>query len=300
MAALISDSVSRGDKSVDWLISKINEWYGIPWVQLIVVVLVLLISVVVTRKYSRPKINLSYQISTKRLIGYSSQELPEGFVVSFRGNEVERLYRTRVVLWNNGNSTIRGDDIVPHDSLRLSSRLQKYNLNIFDVKVIKVTRSVIKFEVRPDASRKSVNLNFDYLDSGDGAVVEILYDWYVGSEPSLGNPFASEPEALIQLVGSVRGLPRGATECGESFYSKKWRYRWELPRLFMPIIFASILIVLGSSYFQNFIFGASGSQADADVVTKFSFGLTVLFAIAVGIYGFLVHRRRYPKSLHIP
>ncbi|WP_147431876.1 hypothetical protein [Motilibacter peucedani] len=112
------------------------------------------------------------------------------------GRPIERLSRTRAAVFNERGDTVRGGDIVELDRLRLELPDGDAPLN---VRILTSSRDQIGFNAVVDPIKpSSVLLTFDFLDAGDGGIVEVLHQ---GTEaPS--------------LEGTVRGarLHRAAKE----------------------------------------------------------------------------------------
>ena len=149
-------------------INTILELLSPGWVGTIVGLLGLM-AAVVTYLLTRPRTRLAYCYTGKRLLGLTTDGLPEGITVHYRGQDIPRLTRTLVVLWNVGEKTILGDDIVAADPLRLKLRGDG---RVLAATVLKTKRDVCEIKVLPNASCPSETyIRFAFLDAGDGAVI---------------------------------------------------------------------------------------------------------------------------------
>jgi hypothetical protein len=132
-----------------------------------------------------------------RLIGGDDKALPNEVEISFRGQVVERLTRTHIVFWNSGKALLRGSDIVEDDPLRCECA---EGSRILDARVVTSTRPSTKFAVQFNSNIPDrVAFTFDYLDPGDGAVVELLH---------------TDPERYPAIRGTMRGVPTGCLNWG--------------------------------------------------------------------------------------
>src|SRR5208282_4573761 len=105
-----------------------------------------------------------------RLIGIPDSRLTEDVEVLFKGQRVDRLTKTQIMLWNSGNQIVRGEDIVAADPLRFQF---SEDAVVLDSKIIRYTREV---STTNDSQRPNCAfLTFDYLDPQDGAIIEILH-----------------------------------------------------------------------------------------------------------------------------
>jgi hypothetical protein len=140
---------------------------------------------------SRQKPTLRWAIDFDVLIAPEDGLLSEGFSMEFRGEEISRVSRTYVAIWNKRGDTVRGSDILTSDPIRL--QLDSSDIAL-QTRVALCSREQIGFMARP--VENSVEVSFDFLDEGDGAIVEVLH-------------CASLPPAF---VGTVRGASLGGGE----------------------------------------------------------------------------------------
>jgi hypothetical protein len=224
-----------------------------------------LIAAVVTRQRTR----LAYCYTGKRLLGLATDGLPEGITVHYRGQDIPRLTRTLVVLWNDGNTTIHGDNIVAADPLRLKLRGDG---RVLAATVLKTKRDVCEIKALPDAScPNETHIRFDFLDAGDGAVIEVLH--------------TSEARD-VELLGTVRGLPHGLHNFGVIRPSSLW---------------CNFLVANGAAAAIVSIFVLIFSLLEVKSIADHNSYALILAGISIlaGIAGICITRRRYPKYLHI-
>ena len=146
---------------------------------------------------SRVGARLAYQATSLRVIGGTEPELPAEVTVLFNQQPVPRVTKTVLVLWNSGTRTIPGEDIVAEDKLRISF---DEGTQILGADVIHRTRQVNNFRVeKSTTSPYEATCAFDYLDAGDGVVVELLH---------------TSSRHYPEVRGSVREIPTGVTDYG--------------------------------------------------------------------------------------
>jgi hypothetical protein len=176
-----------------------------PWMDSLISLMSILVAIVVYLR-SRNHPVIAYEIQSViflRDAGASAEKtskgknlsiyrsgLPEGVEVFWYGMRVDQLVRSSVILWNSGSQTFRKADLVSSDPLRLELSSGR----ILAARITAVTRAVNGFSVLAQESSPPMALiNFDYLDPGDGATIELVHT-------SKTSP---------ALLGSIRGLPRG-------------------------------------------------------------------------------------------
>ncbi len=220
-----------------------------------------LIAAVVTRQRTR----LAYCYAGKRLLGLATDGLPEGITVHYRGQDIPRLTRTLVVLWNAGEKTILGDDLVTKDPLRLKLRGDG---RVLAATVLKTKRDVCQIEALPDAScPNETHIRFDFLDAEDGAVIEVLH---------------TSKERYVEFLGTVRGLPQGLHDLGTI---RPPLSSWETLSM-GSVVLVTVGIIINNALFSKTSYGQ---------VIIGSWAIFVLFEIA----GRCINRRRHPKCLHV-
>jgi hypothetical protein len=149
----------------------------------------------VTYVLTRQRRILAFQQKGQKLLGHETQGLPDTVGVTYRGRAIPRVTKTFVVLWNAGEKVISGSDIVSSDRLRLDVG---EDAEILSCSVRAMTRPVTAFDVAQKSSRVA-EINFDFLDAEDGAVVEMLH---------------TSPRKNVAVAGTVKGLPRGLSNRG--------------------------------------------------------------------------------------
>lgn len=96
-----------------------------------------------------------------------------GVLQSSQGEPVTRISRTCVAIWNHQGDTVRGVDIIPDDKLRI--KLPRGDSPLF-VRVSSRSRQQNALMARADPNNTTwVLVDFDFLDAGDGGVVEIIH-----------------------------------------------------------------------------------------------------------------------------
>jgi hypothetical protein len=138
----------------------------------------------------RPRSRLAAQTNTLELAG-SNAVLPNEIEFLFRGNTVPNVTMSRIAIWNIGNTTIKGDQIVNSDPLRI---VTSDGSNVLEATIRNRTRQVngISCLLRQGTSNE-VECRFDYLDPSDGALIQLIH---TGSDE-------------IKVLGTLRGIPKG-------------------------------------------------------------------------------------------
>jgi hypothetical protein len=181
--------------------NNLLSFLGLGWVGTSITVFATLLSIWFYIKGNKRPIPTATR-STRRLVGGPGQALPSNVEIRYDDKIVPRIARTLVSFWNAGNATLQGADIVDKDPLHLQ---YGKSTKVLSVTVLRTTRSVLG--VRAVASphdARMVDLNFDYLDPQDGALIEILHT-------GTGSP---------KLLGTIKGVPKGFRQRGNTRASR--------------------------------------------------------------------------------
>jgi len=222
-----------------------------------------------------------YQYQGFRLIGREKQALPEEVSILYKDKKVARLTKTHIILWNSGKATVNGESIMAGDPLRLEFSKDS---EVLSARVLRFTRQSNKFtvDINPD-SPNEVICNFDYLDAGDGAVVELLH---------------TDEKRYPKVQGTIRGVPKGIMNWGRILPTGK-------PFGFPVPLFLSIRAILVIGLISG-IFAIAYAWMRPTIpeflrseVAWPDWIFVVLGLVIIVMYSSLlwVSRRRFPRSL---
>lgn len=122
------------------------------------------------RGLQRPDLRSAHDFNT--LID-TKDEILNHLVMLFDGREVRSVTRTTVALWNAQGGVVRGSDTLPTDRLRL--QLDDDDIALY-ARVVSVSRTQIEAQCSIDPDNPNAAfISFDFLDAGDGFIVEILH-----------------------------------------------------------------------------------------------------------------------------
>ena len=243
------------------------------WVGVLIGILAGLLIALYFYRTSRIGSRPSYQLRALRLLAKDERALPEEVEILFKGMSVPRLTKTHLIFWNSGRALLEGKQIVDADPLRLEF---SKDAQVLRARVTKATRKANEFEVEVNAkSPNEVVCHFDYLDVGDGALIELLH---------------TDEERYPKVQGTIRGVPKGISNWGRVRTSGRER----ITVLYPMIILGIALIGLG-------ILVPDFSKASASA-QPFPVWVVVILGLAYmsfPSYILWTTRRRFPKSLTI-
>ena len=123
------------------------------------------------------------------MIGGGDAVFPVEVEVRYRGTPVPKLTSSTIWIWNAGKKTVRGSDVVAHDPFQF-----RFDGEVLNVKIKKVSREAVQITAAASGEAgRTVCCSFEFLDPGDGGVLEVLH---TGSDKA--------PEC----TGTIIGLPK--------------------------------------------------------------------------------------------
>lgn len=207
------------------------------WVGAIIGVLGIALALISLLLYWRSRISgiIALESSNVSMISGGNPVFPDGVEVQYRGTLVPRLTSSSVWIWNAGKKTVRRADIVEHDPLQL-----RFGGEVLNVRIRKVTRDVLKIKAGTSKEEKrAVCYGFEFLDPGDGGVLEVLH---------------TGPANSPECAGTIMGPSTGP----QHFASFRAKSRREGRGLFLPSIMLILLglvmiveTILGEQYFRE-------------------------------------------------
>lgn len=276
--------------------SEFFAFFNQGWVGSLIGVIGIILGVfgIFSYRISKSVAKPSYQKSSLRLIGRNENNLPKDVTVTYKGNEVDRLTKTTLTIWNNGTETLDGSDVVDSEPLLISF---KENDKILSYKILKKTKDANAFSLIncEDATNK-LRLEFEYLDPKDGVVIELLHD---------------SQERYPVFSGTIKGLPSGFVDQGRVMQRKRNNFKGPLKILLdiQKLIFVTVIVIgLAITLFgllpqeaRDFIVGffpESSAQKSIEQQPIFFVVFGMIYT-AMPAFVFWTRRKKYPKQLDV-
>lgn len=234
--------------------------------------------------WGRKRTKMAYVYLGEHLLGSNENALPEQIVVQYDGLSIPRLTKTLLIIWNNGENTVSGADIVGKDPLRIAVGVDG---RILSTVLLKTSRAVNDFKIEPinpEAPHEAL-IVFDFLDANDGVVVEILHT-------------SSDGKPLVK--GTMRGLPQGIGNLGQFTRPKPQPKK------------SGVLSILGSVLLSPPVLALAGFATATwaphpEFVLKLAANDSFRDGFMGGLGAFVgmwlitrwVNRRRYPRALDL-
>jgi hypothetical protein len=122
---------------------------------------------------TRQRPELKYAIDFDVILNPDDKLFDRGLYMTLGNRQIDSVSRTRVALWNQRGDTIHRSDLLERDPLRI--QLDE-NDELLQVRVLSASREQIALaaSINPD-DLSSACIGFDFLDVGDGGVIEIVH-----------------------------------------------------------------------------------------------------------------------------
>jgi len=114
---------------------------------------------------------ISYSKKSFSLLGKSTTSL-NGFSASYQGQELSALKASKIMLWNDGNTTISRSDMASSENLSIQFPEDD---KVLESRILSVSSKSNDVSLALDSQRPSTNIEFDYLDPGQGLVISVLH-----------------------------------------------------------------------------------------------------------------------------
>jgi hypothetical protein len=179
---------------------------------------------------------LRYRRQTSLVV--SSQSEVADLEIKFRGSVIPRLVRTRFAMWLDGD-TVLGSSIQRDDPLRIFAESGE----IVDVRVIGTSRSQNGVTAHRE-SEDVAQIHFEFLDSGDGAVIDVLHT--NNSSPTITG---TVPGLRLKDLGASDLTTAALARRGATRNPKFWKTYILTPalRAAVPLSPVFLIIIVGAA-----------------------------------------------------
>jgi hypothetical protein len=256
------------------------------WVGSLIGIIGVILAIIFYFKQNKKKI-LACESASLGLIAREEQQLPQNVKITFDDIPLNQLTLTQLWLWNNGDETIDGNQIVSNDPIKY---IFDDETKILSASIISVTREVNNANII-SIMENQIELCFDYFDKNDGIKIEILHT----GKPQ--NP---------KITGTIKGMPHGikkfiyptiATKLSlfeENDTNKKFNYfTMGIGCLISIIGFLPDSIFIYIQSLMKNINDTTASSTNARI-TFIAIGLTYLF---LPLFMKLAKRKKHPEIL---
>ena len=142
----------------------------IAWGILSLIAVFSLLFAIYTWIVGKKKKQVSIVCETNEVIASGKSKI-EKLYIQYDGEEIDNLSVTKFYIWNSGNEVINNTDIVGRRPLSIICSEPD---SILDIQIIKANEETNAFSIA-EIKNQRVSFDFDYIEPGDGFVVQILH-----------------------------------------------------------------------------------------------------------------------------
>lgn len=153
------------------MVDQLYKWLNENWITIIISGVVgFLINILTSHLFRSNKV-ARYAIWSVSIAKADLSKIP-GLALLFNGEHIDTLTLTRVVFWNGGQPSIKKEEIVPGDPVRI---VCNGTGQLLGAEVVVHNNKASEFEsiLRPDKS--AADLTWRYLNRNQGAIVHVFH-----------------------------------------------------------------------------------------------------------------------------
>ncbi|MCY8484294.1 hypothetical protein MOC97_02105 [Bacillus atrophaeus] len=190
---------------------KFMDFFSQGWVGSLIGIIGIIIGIFISFYfYSKGKIkrDFAYLLNTRRVVG-KDNFAAEDVEITVKGKSVNTLDNTIIKIRNNGNQTINGQDISAKDPIRFEVSSGE---EIISATILNQTKFTNDISIKHSANEFNVlYIEFDYLDPGDGAAIEVLH---------------TDNKGPLDIKGTIKGVKSFKYYSGDVIKKRSHMLMW--------------------------------------------------------------------------
>ncbi|MGB8217597.1 MAG: hypothetical protein WCE94_09895 [Candidatus Methanoperedens sp.] len=238
-----------------------------PWliiIGFIITIISLLLAVIFYIKGKKVKLPY-YAVNSHNIVRDLVSRIDD-LDILYHGEPIENLTATKIAFWNAGNDTINGQDIARADPLTV---IANEGYKILDAKIVSVINTANQFSITSPAGERSININFDYLDQNEGAIIQLLHTGKSGKD--------------IEIHGRIKGF--GKPKLKSATASRDSNSFIHVGLIFFAFpVFITVLSAANGRFYEEI---------------KFIIFIFMLYGGIGGLISYLILKRSLPKGFKI-
>jgi hypothetical protein len=208
-----------------------------------------------------------YAFRSFNLIRGVAKKIPEIQIsYSGHGEPIEQFTITRLVFWNDGRETINKQDIAKGEPLEI---IGKEGVKILNANVISEKNPANQFECSLSRDKSTLRIGFDFLDHGEGAILQIFHTGNTGSD--------------LELKGIIKGAGN----------PKRFNYPRGYPLGLKLMVLSGAIVTLALLLASYFLPASSVEQKN-----PIRWPLVIMFLMYVPL-NLYVFRKKHPRNFRM-
>lgn len=267
-------------KNLNLIISPLatNPWVTIGSIFLGITGIIL--SIIFYFKSKRTK-KLKTKLKSINLVKDSIKKI-EGLNIEFFGNPIPNLTITKLALWSSGNESIQKHDIPTSNPLSI---VALNNVTILEAKIIYEKNKHNSLKINIPSDSKKINIDFEFLDSEDGCVIQVLHTGSSSDD--------------ITLDGTIIGTGKVYKPHSKKIYLSNKLLNAIATTMKPSRIFGYACVSFGGLVIIFTIFLILYSKQSLDSKSIFELFPLIFLGISYLVLGFFTTRRAIPKGFDI-
>lgn len=264
--------------------SQLAEWWGLnPWVGIVSLVIAVLSAILMIIFYIKEKKVKSpcYTVQSNNLVRDLVSRI-DPLEMRYSGQQIENLTVTKLAFWNAGRDTIDNQDVASADPLTVHV---KEGYKILDTKILHEKNPTNQFSTTTSDDRSYFTLQFDYVDKGEGVVIQFFHTGLSNEDIEIGGRIKGAGELIYKFAPNLERHPILLPPSLFS-YRKKRRSNIVLMMFILPAVSIGLLLwTIDTIVITEDIF----------VPMEFMLGSAICLIAYWGL-GFYLLKRRTPKG----
>ena len=190
--------------------------------------------------------------------------------ITYDQQPVKNLSVSKVAIWNAGKATIERADLTEIEPLRIC--IPK-GVDLLDARLLAQNNQANCCAIETDTVKGTVAFNFDYLDQGNGFVVQVVHTGVVATD--------------LELLGAIKGVRRVRRTSRISPIPIKEGYE-TTALVFGGLVIALIVAwyLLGGNSLPGFaVSGSAGELGPRDPIVLVVMAVFGILVFAVALFG---------------
>ena len=125
----------------------------------------------ISMRFSLRYSKLIYEEKTETVINKDNLMLKNNLEIIYKNVNVDKIVRTLIYFWNSGNNSIRKNDLVSSNKLRITI---PEDTRVYSYDILKNTDNANNFQLSEENNR--IFLTFNYLEPNNGVKIELLHN----------------------------------------------------------------------------------------------------------------------------
>lgn len=239
----------------------------------------------------------TYIVRTISLVKESIKKI-ETVQINYGGEKVSNLSITKLAFWNDGKSTINSQDIARIEPIKICIEPE---YDILECEILFSKNPSNDFNLTLSEDKKTITVNFDYIDFEEGIVVQICHTGssnkdicVTGQVKSVKKIVRKENVPFLFVKLNKKPSLNAKTKARKTVSVSKHIFGW----MYLLMGLYMFLAIITRIIFKR---EPTITQTEIELMSKFSFYsvFMIIMSLVVVWLGYGLIKRRIPKGFNI-